>query len=514
MINNGSTVSNAGGTISTDSTSKLVLYAATINGGNLTAASPAVIDAQYIDYLGNVTITSGTTYFVDNSDTYLTGDLTNDGTVLIGSASSASALYIIPSTVNLSGSGTVILSNTGSDLSGPSGSSTLVNESNTIQGFGTVTGNLVNEGTVEPGDGPGILTVTGNYTQTSSGTLDIQIGGLNPANPLPGFSQLITGTSTLAGTLDVSLINGFTPSSQNEFVIVTSTDGIPVSGTFVDNTIQLGNVTFTVVYNPSDHPNDVVLKVLFSPVINTTQQPASATVGSSIADTATVSGGDNPTGTVTFNLYSNSTASGTPLFTDTETLGTGGVATSASYTATAAGTDYWVATYNGDSNNASVTSGTAAEPVTITTASPTIATSPSSLNLGTTTQGTAGTSQSFTVSGSNLTADIVLTAPTDVELSDNGGTSYSSTLDLAESGGTVSTTTVLARITATAPLGSVSGTIAADSTGATEQDITVSGTVNPVLTPTITVSTSSLNLGTTTQGTAGTPRASPSAAAT
>src|SRR5208282_5759494 len=137
---------------------------------------------------------------------------------------------------------------------------------------------------------------------------------------------------------------------------------------------------------------------------------------------------------------------------------------------------------------------------------PTITVSTSSLNLGTTTQGTAGTPQSFTVSGSNLTAVIVLTAPTGVELSDNGGTSYSTTLDLAESGGTVVTTTVLARITATAPLGSVSGTIAADSTGATEQDITVSGTVNPVLTPTITVSTSSLNLGTTTQGTAGTPQ--------
>ena len=147
-------------------------------------------------------------------------------------------------------------------------------------------------------------------------------------------------------------------------------------------------------------------------------------------------------------------------------------------------------------------------------AAPVIVVSTSSLNLGTTTQGTAGTSQSFTVSGSNLTADILLTAPSGVQLSDNGGTSYSTTLDLAESWGTVGTTTVLARITATAPVGPVSGMIAADSTGATEQDITVSGTVNPVPTPTITVSTSSLNLGTTTQGTAAPPRASPSAAAT
>ena len=108
--------------------------------------------------------------------------------------------------------------------------------------------------------------------------------------------------------------------------------------------------------------------------------------------------------------------------------------------------------------------------------------STSSLNLGTTTQGTAGTPQSFTVSGSNPTADILLTAPSGVQMSNNGGTSYSTTLDLAESGGTVGTTTILARIAASAALGPVSGMIAADSTGATEQDISVSGTVNPAAT--------------------------------
>jgi hypothetical protein len=102
-----------------------------------------------------------------------------------------------------------------------------------------------------------------------------------------------------------------------------------------------------------------------TPTIATAQQPATATVGSSIADIATVTGGDNPTGTVTFNLYNNPNGTGTPLFTDTEPL-SGGAATSAGYTTTAMGTDYWAATYNGDSNNSTVTSGTALEPVVIT----------------------------------------------------------------------------------------------------------------------------------------------------
>ena len=82
-----------------------------------------------------------------------------------------------------------------------------------------------------------------------------------------------------------------------------------------------------------------------------------AIVGTSVADKATVTGGFNPTGTITFKLYNNDSATGTPLFTDTETL-SGGTATSKGYTTTATGTDYWVASYSGDSNNNAVTSGT------------------------------------------------------------------------------------------------------------------------------------------------------------
>src|SRR6185312_16715973 len=103
-----------------------------------------------------------------------------------------------------------------------------------------------------------------------------------------------------------------------------------------------------------------------TPTINTTQLPVSATVGDSIADQATVSGGFNPTGTVTFKLYDNPNVTGTPLFTDSnEPLNASGVATSAGYISTAVGADYWVATYNGDANNVSVSSGLKDEPVTV-----------------------------------------------------------------------------------------------------------------------------------------------------
>ena len=105
----------------------------------------------------------------------------------------------------------------------------------------------------------------------------------------------------------------------------------------------------------------------------TTQQPATAGIGSSIADQATVSSGYSPTGTVTFRLYDNSSATGSPLFTDTKTLSAGS-ATSSGYPTAALGTYYWVATYNGDANNNTASSGTADEPVTVTHVTPSIST--------------------------------------------------------------------------------------------------------------------------------------------
>jgi YVTN family beta-propeller protein len=101
-----------------------------------------------------------------------------------------------------------------------------------------------------------------------------------------------------------------------------------------------------------------------APRISTQRQPATAVVGSAIADRTTVSGGFRPTGTVTFSLYDNPIATGAPLFTDTEPLDNG-TATSKRYIATATGTDYWVATYHGDANNLPVSSGTGEEPVTV-----------------------------------------------------------------------------------------------------------------------------------------------------
>ena len=109
-----------------------------------------------------------------------------------------------------------------------------------------------------------------------------------------------------------------------------------------------------------------------SPAITTTASNGGP-VGTQIHDTAQVSGGANPTGTVTFFLYapSNPTCASGDASGAVQTviapLGSNGSATSAGtpYTTTVVGTYNWIATYNGDSNNQSVSTACNDEQVTV-----------------------------------------------------------------------------------------------------------------------------------------------------
>ena len=114
-----------------------------------------------------------------------------------------------------------------------------------------------------------------------------------------------------------------------------------------------------------------------TPTIATTPS-AGGQVGISVSDTATLSGGFNPTGTVTFDLFGpgDATCGGDAVFTSTNTLSAGS-ATSDTFPTTVAGTYEWMAIYNGDVNNAAVTSVCGDESVVIAQATPTIATTPS-----------------------------------------------------------------------------------------------------------------------------------------
>ncbi len=105
-----------------------------------------------------------------------------------------------------------------------------------------------------------------------------------------------------------------------------------------------------------------------TPTIVTTPNPVSATVGTVLNDTATLSDGLSPTGTITFNLYgvNDPTCGAAPIFTNTVTVSDNGVyTTSTGFTTVEPGTYHWIASYSGDVSNDSVSPSCANEAVVI-----------------------------------------------------------------------------------------------------------------------------------------------------
>ena len=101
----------------------------------------------------------------------------------------------------------------------------------------------------------------------------------------------------------------------------------------------------------------------------------------------------------------------------------------------------------------------------------------SSLSAFSACSGTASASQNFTASGSGLSADITITAPTGYEVSTTSGNSgFASSVSLIQTSGTVASTNVYVRLT-NAATGTPSGNVSLASTGATTQNVAVSGTV-------------------------------------
>ncbi|MBL8804756.1 MAG: IPT/TIG domain-containing protein [Planctomycetes bacterium] len=124
-----------------------------------------------------------------------------------GSLNVSAGTLTLASFVQASANAVVALG--GGSISAPSGLSVA---QGSLRGFGTITGNVTNNGTLEPGiGGAGTLTITGTYTQGASGVMNVEIGGTAQGAQ---FDRLtVSGAATLGGTLNIQLINGFQPTS-------------------------------------------------------------------------------------------------------------------------------------------------------------------------------------------------------------------------------------------------------------------------------------------------------------
>lgn len=118
----------------------------------------------------------------------------------------------------------------------------------TLAGSGTVRGNVNNvSGTAGPGNSPGTLTVDGNYTQGSGGTLAMEIESLLSFDVLD-----ISGIAALDGILDLTVDAGYAATAQDgDMFAIVEWDSF--SGTF-DTVTGLNFATgkfFTLDYGES-----------------------------------------------------------------------------------------------------------------------------------------------------------------------------------------------------------------------------------------------------------------------
>ena len=185
------------------------------NGGGATSAigsSAASAGGWGAGGVGIVTVDGAGSYWTTD---YLTVggsgtgtvDLTNGGLLTVGQVL----------TLETGGTGTI---NSGALVAGtvdPSLGGTLNLLSGQLNTESDI-GSLVNGGgTLGPGLSPGILTITGDYSQPV-GTLLIEIGGPDAGTDHDRLDCM--GTLTLGGTLEIGLIGGFVPKIGELFDIL------------------------------------------------------------------------------------------------------------------------------------------------------------------------------------------------------------------------------------------------------------------------------------------------------
>ncbi|MBI5805025.1 Ig-like domain-containing protein [candidate division TA06 bacterium] len=116
------------------------------------------------------------------------------------------------------------------------------------------------------------------------------------------------------------------------------------------------------------------------------------------------------------------------------------------------------------------------------TSTPFISVNPSALNFSTTALTDTSDEMSYTVSGSNLTAGITVTAPsTDFRVSLTSGSGYTNTVTIPHTGGTVPPTAVYVIFKPAVTEGLRSGNITNASAGAVTQNVAVSGTGSRII---------------------------------
>jgi hypothetical protein len=104
-----------------------------------------------------------------------------------------------------------------------------------VSGAGIIHGNVTNDGAIDPGYAGGVMDIDGSFTQSADGIMTIEIGGTSD-DPTKYDTLHVTGNVTLAGLLNVHLLDGYLPTTDDFYTILA---GASITGTFANATTSL-----------------------------------------------------------------------------------------------------------------------------------------------------------------------------------------------------------------------------------------------------------------------------------
>lgn len=238
----------AGGILRTESQTSIP------NGSAIQVDKGATLDlASFSFSLGSLT---GGGAVVAGSSSVLTVGGYNSNTLFAGTINGAAELQKVGG-----GTWTLTGASTSTGLTSVFGGSLLVNGSiqgdlhvlsGILGGSGVIHGNVVNKALVSPGNSPGKLTIGGNYSQTSTGSLLIQLASRTVADQL-----VVGGAANLDGSLQVVTLGNYRIKNGATYTILTAANG--VTGKFID-IATASSLKLDVIYET----NSVILKSFYS----------------------------------------------------------------------------------------------------------------------------------------------------------------------------------------------------------------------------------------------------------
>ena len=170
-----------------------------------------------------------------------------------------------------------------------------------LAGTGTVTANVINSGKVSPGASPGRLNIIGDYTQSASGELIIELAGLTD----DAFDQLsVSGAVKLDGQLSTPLIRAFSPPTNSAFTFLSAGS---LTGQFAKHNFPASQIDAQVSYDAKSATLKVVnvftVVSKFAPILAAIPNQTVNEL-STLSLTATATDADVPANILTFRLDS------------------------------------------------------------------------------------------------------------------------------------------------------------------------------------------------------------------